>query len=396
MRALAALVALAVSGLHALETPNDRVSRTIAKTLGIAESSPAYRLLDCGRSLGATKCFSALSAWRAERALETLENGRQIQFNLREDVEDFPWQKYGNITEEQLYSQLSEDTEKLLRFRSLSLTLPGYSFQLESKGNGRLNIDVLKDEQSGRGHAPGKKFIKNFYDVIPVMILPGLVMSAILPFILPALKMTTILVGMLNNMALSGAVFTLLRNNAFGGGTTEKKIIYVNEGYKKPYFSKDFHRFGLDFDEYSGSASDVKPVVQPLEKPAGKPENMFAEENFNAMQQAMNSDDWMDQYYGDAGFSDSGSNAVSPNGLGNFDVVSPSSLNSLDLSDFIGSNGGGSKNTGGFSNFGSMNNNNNLMAEGSNTVFTVTSAPPTNQETKVRRSSKIPYNPYGR
>ncbi|KAJ2942589.1 hypothetical protein O0L34_g2056 [Tuta absoluta] len=392
MRGLAAVVAFVVSGLHALETPsnNDRLPRTLAKTLGIAESSPAYRLLDCGSSLGASKCFTALSAWRAERALEVLENGRQAQFDLREDVEQFPWQEYGNVTEEQLCSQLSEDTEKLLRFRSLSLTLPGYSFELESKGNGKLNIDVLKNEQSGRGMHFSKKIMKNFYNVIPAMILPGLVMSAILPFILPALKMTTILVGMLNNMALSGAVFTLLRNNAFGT-TTESKVVYVNEGYKKPYFSR-FNKY--DFDEYSGSASNVKPVVQPLEKPAGpQPQNMFEEENFNAMQEAMNSDDWIDQYYGNGGFSDSG-NAVSQSSLGNFDnVVSPSSLNGLDLSGFVSMNNrGGSKNTGGFSNFGGMNNHDNLMAEGSNTVFTVTSAP--QADTKVRRSSKINYNPY--
>ncbi|KAJ2942662.1 hypothetical protein O0L34_g2133 [Tuta absoluta] len=440
--ALAALYALVVSGLHALETPSqsinsERLSRTLAKTLGLSESSPANRLLDCGRSLGAAKCISALSLWRAERAIEIFENGREAQFDLREDVEQFPWLKYGNISEEQLYAQLSEDTEKLLRFRSLSLTLPGYSFELESKGNGTLNVDVLRNERTGRSMS--KKMMKEFYNVIPVLLLPGLVMSAVLPFILPALKMTTVVVGMLNNMALSGAVFTLLRNNAFNDHY-EKKIIYVNEGYKNEeklspvYFSKDLHKFNLDhFDEYSGSASNVQPVVQPLEQPVGpvrKPENMFEEENFNAMQEAMNSD-WINQYYGNAGLSDSGSNAVSPNGLSNFDnVVSPSSLGGLN--GFVGiSNGGGTSNQGGYSNFGSsltndgstnnqggfsnfgssltngdgannqgglsnfgssVSSQSSLNAESSNTVNTVTAAP--QAETKVRRSSKIKYNPY--
>ncbi|KAI5638871.1 hypothetical protein NE865_08573 [Phthorimaea operculella] len=394
VRALAALYALVVSGLHALESPShpinsDRLSRTLAKTLGVAESSPARRLLDCGRSLGPTKCISALSVWRAERAIEIFKNGREAQFDLREDVEQFPWQKYGNISEEQLYAQLSEDTEKLLRFRSLSLTLPGYSFELESKGNGTLNVDVLRNEQSGR--TMSKKTMKEFYNLIPVLLLPGLVMSAILPFVLPALKMTTILVGMLNNMALSGAVFTLLRNNAFNDHY-EKKIIYVNEGYKneklsEPYFSKDLHKFNLDhFDEYSGSASNVQPAIQPLEQPVvqgTQPVNMFAEENFNAMQEAMNTD-WINQYYGNAGLSDSGSKAVSPNSLGNFDnVVSPSSLNIV--SAFVGvNNAGGTSNQGGFSNFGSVSSPSSLNAESSNTVITVANAP--QAETKVRRS----------
>lgn len=61
---------------------------------------------------------------------------------------------------------------------------------------------------------------------------PGLIMSAILPFVLPALKLMTVAVVMLNNMALSGAVFTLLRNNAFSHDHYEKRIIYLNEGYK--------------------------------------------------------------------------------------------------------------------------------------------------------------------
>lgn len=66
-------------------------------------------------------------------------------FDLQEDALEFPWEKYSNRSEEQLYSQLCDGTEKLLRFRSLSLAMvPGYSFELESKGNGTLSVDVLK------------------------------------------------------------------------------------------------------------------------------------------------------------------------------------------------------------------------------------------------------------
>lgn len=76
-----------------------------------------------------------------------------------------------------------------------------------------------------------KKIMKKFYSILPLLVLPGLLMSAVLPFILPALKLMTVGVGMLNQMALTGAVFTLLRNNAFND-KYHKRIIYVNEGYK--------------------------------------------------------------------------------------------------------------------------------------------------------------------
>lgn len=89
-----------------------------------------------------------------------------------------------------------------------------------------------------------KKFKKKFYKLIPLLLLPGLIMSAILPFVLPALKLMTVAVGILNNMALSGAVFTLLRNNAFNE-VNQHKIIYVNEGYhnEKHYPVHNDHHF---------------------------------------------------------------------------------------------------------------------------------------------------------
>jgi hypothetical protein len=85
---------------------------------------------------------------------------------------------------------------------------------------------------------------KKFYNIVPYLLLPGLIMSAVLPFVLPALKLMTFAVGMLNNMALSGAIFTLLRNNAFNDKYV-KKVVYVNEGYRneKPIHShhSDYH-----------------------------------------------------------------------------------------------------------------------------------------------------------
>lgn len=72
---------------------------------------------------------------------------------------------------------------------------------------------------------------KAFYRIVPMLLIPPLIMSAVLPFVLPAMKMMVLGVGMLNQMALVGAVFTLMRNNAFKD-SYEKKVIYINSGYK--------------------------------------------------------------------------------------------------------------------------------------------------------------------
>lgn len=125
-----------------------------------------------------------------------------------------------------------------------------------------------------------KKVQKYMYKFAPLMLVPGLVMSAIFPFILPGLKMMTLMVGMMNNMALMGAIFTILRNNAFND-KYEHKVVYVNDGYnnekyaatnieehvhsdhfgllydetKRPPQHEDHHNFGESFDHVEEGAS---------------------------------------------------------------------------------------------------------------------------------------------
>lgn len=89
---------------------------------------------------------------------------------------------------------------------------------------------------------------KAFYRIVPMLLIPPLIMSAILPFVLPAMKILILWTGMINQMALMGAIFTLMRNNAFQD-SYEKKVIYVNDGYKnekKPprikYHHETFHQ----------------------------------------------------------------------------------------------------------------------------------------------------------
>lgn len=133
-----------------------------------------------------------------------------------------------------------------------------------------------------------KKMQTQFYNVLPLLLLPGLVMSAILPFVLPALKLMTVGVGIINNMALSGAVFTLLRNNAFTD-KYEHKIIYVNEGYKNEKISPVHLHDDGQFEEIEMpiefSGSNVKGVLATTDD--------FVEIPTNA--------DFINQYYGNEG-----------------------------------------------------------------------------------------------
>ncbi|KAJ0175635.1 hypothetical protein K1T71_008794 [Dendrolimus kikuchii] len=294
MRALAAILTLALCScrLHASEprSPYDLLSRKIRSLLDHSKNHPVARLVNCGKHLGPTKCLSALSVWRAEKALTSLATGTTSQFNLTEDVEQFPWNQYSNSSEEQLYSQLCDDTEKLLEQRPMSLTMiPGYTFQLTSNGNGKLNVDVFRknetEESQGRGSM--KKMKKSFYKILPFLMVPGLIMSAILPFVLPALKMMVVGVGILNNMALSGAVFTLLRNNAFSD-RYDKKVIYVNAGYKNEKHSTIQYK-NPTHDNYDTHYSDFTHHSDHDEHTFG--------EDLETIEEVPANSDWLKQYY---------------------------------------------------------------------------------------------------
>ncbi|CAK1601125.1 unnamed protein product [Parnassius mnemosyne] len=201
-----------------------------SRVLGIGISDRIVpKILACAQTLGTTKCLTAFSAWRAQKAIKSIAEHENISLNS--DLQQFPWRRYTNQSEEQLFTELCDGTEALLQYRRLGLNISSdYTLQLGSSGNGTLTVDVIKSDEMNTGRGYMKKLHKKFYNIVPLLLLPGLIMSAILPFVLPALKLMTVAVGMLNNMALSGAVFTLLRNNAFNEANRHK-IVYANVGY---------------------------------------------------------------------------------------------------------------------------------------------------------------------
>ncbi|XP_060803741.1 uncharacterized protein LOC106141942 [Amyelois transitella] len=263
MRALAALATLAACVAHAHPQSRDGPHPSIQSNIFIKE--PINRLLTCSQTLGPTKCLTALSVWRAKRAIESFSQGYPL--NSTTEAENFPWEEYNNTSNEEIFSQLCEGTEKLLQYRTLNFTIiPGYKLELKSKQDGKISVDFYKSEvTTARG-----KLKKQFYNIVPLLLIPGLIMSAILPFVLPAMKLATVASIMLNNMALTGAVFTLLRDNAFNDHS-RPKVKYINAGWKNEEELYHIHEnHGLsDHEAYSGGhieAVDHDHDVKVLEE----------------------------------------------------------------------------------------------------------------------------------
>lgn len=131
MRAFAAVVILTAFSLRSRAHAHSDVT-----------SLPIQRLVKCARDIGPSKCLSALAAFRAENALTSIKN-QKADFTLARDLKDFQWERYANKSEDQMYTQLCDGTEKLLRYRSMDFDMvPGYEIKFLSKGNGTLNFDV--------------------------------------------------------------------------------------------------------------------------------------------------------------------------------------------------------------------------------------------------------------
>ncbi|XP_053612726.1 uncharacterized protein LOC128676572 [Plodia interpunctella] len=247
MRALVALTTLAACVAHAHQLTRDAPYHNILSPIGT--KGPIKHLLTCSQSLGPTKCLTALSAWRAKKAIEYLDRG--LLPSNTSNIEQFPWEEYSNTSSDQINTQLCEGTEKLLHYKTLSFTMiPGYRLELKSKENGKINVDVLKNEITT---ARGSKLKKQFYNIVPILLIPGLIMAAVLPFVLPAMKLATVATVMLNNMALTGAVFTLLRDNAFNDHS-RPKVKYINAGWKNE--EELYHVHEHEHSDYEAYSSD--------------------------------------------------------------------------------------------------------------------------------------------
>ncbi|GBP83956.1 hypothetical protein EVAR_62398_1 [Eumeta japonica] len=254
-------------------------------------AAQAARALRCLSGMGPARCAKAYSVWRARSAVDAPEPSGNGTVEFPEDLELFPWERYENVTEDFLDSELTYGTVELLKRRSLTLSLPGFRANLKADDRGRLELDLYRDDETESGRGSMKKMRAQFYRIVPFLLLPGLLMSAVLPFILPAMKMMTVAAGIINQMALSGAIFTLLRNNAFND-KYDHKVVYANVGYKNEFKSNQHHKVKHEDDTephedthvHHPPAEYVIPAYDSY--PSGHHHEYFPP-------------DWASQYYGE-------------------------------------------------------------------------------------------------
>lgn len=138
MRARAAILILSAWPCI-IQAINPLASHETSSNFADTSDNAIHQISTCIKNLGVTKCIGAYGDWRAERAL----GGEVHRRNARS--EKFPWQIYRNISDDELYTKLCDNTERLLERRSLKLDLSqSYSLELGSKGNGSLSVDILK------------------------------------------------------------------------------------------------------------------------------------------------------------------------------------------------------------------------------------------------------------
>ncbi|CAH0558580.1 unnamed protein product [Brassicogethes aeneus] len=150
------------------------------------------------------------------------------------DQEDFVKSEVINDTKENvdLSSLLNSDMENIVQNKEyfiyndlklcVNLTNSTVAFSLRPQAN----VSSL-----ARGMQFSMKKVKEY---IPYLIVPGLIMSGVLPWVLPGINMVAMFLSMINQMAFTSSLFALVRGYIFNNERDEH-IIYVNHGYKNNY-----------------------------------------------------------------------------------------------------------------------------------------------------------------
>lgn len=149
MFALAALLTLSACcrPAHAYNFTSDVLDRALSFALGERDTKWHHRITACANSLGPARCINAFSIYRADSALDTYEKYGGCASDFGKDLRVFPWEKYANVTEEGMESELTSSAAKLLQVRTLKFSMiPGYRLELGIKDSGALNVDVFKSK----------------------------------------------------------------------------------------------------------------------------------------------------------------------------------------------------------------------------------------------------------
>lgn len=152
MRAIAALLLLASCCViaashdalqnHVFEFITDKLTDKVS-----GRNQWPKKAINCAAHLGIGKCIKVFSVWRAEKALSLYAIDKNTDLNVTKDLERFDWENFSNTTDEDLRERLADGAAKLLRYKSLSLTMiPGYKLELDSKRYGTLSVDVCAGE----------------------------------------------------------------------------------------------------------------------------------------------------------------------------------------------------------------------------------------------------------
>lgn len=137
MRASAAILIFATLPCF-IQTLNSRVKRDLFEKVDVIDDNVFNSAKLCATKLGISKCVAAFGTWEAD---EALRSQKMPTFNR----DNFPWQYFGNVSNEELNERLYNRTLNLLQRRSLKMNLfKEYNMQLVLKENGLLSVDVSK------------------------------------------------------------------------------------------------------------------------------------------------------------------------------------------------------------------------------------------------------------
>lgn len=209
--------------------------KTINNTVNDIDSEWPVKVIKCFENQHVLKCFKTLLEEKSRTKREEADEAREqsssaeiLTINKITTLMD-TWRK-------SLTVHLQQEVAGFLRQENVTSI---YSLAMKYFGTKNNTSDVQPETDNNNEVIARKMKSKmNMKNMIPFMLVPGLLLAGIMPWVIPQLKMMVMAVGILNQVAFTSALFSLVRGYVFDTVPNEH-IFYVNHGYSN---EKDHHQ----------------------------------------------------------------------------------------------------------------------------------------------------------
>ncbi|KAF2879889.1 hypothetical protein ILUMI_26284 [Ignelater luminosus] len=210
-------------------------NKKISNTLNDLDREWPVKVIKCFENQHVLKCFESLLEEKSQREIELDKIKEETEVSVARkqssSAETLTVNKVITLMDswrKSLAIHLQQEVSDFLKQENVTNI---YGLAMKYFGTKNNTSDAQEETDNNKDVIARKMKSKmSMKNMIPFMLVPGLLLAGIMPWVIPKLKMLVMAVGMLNQMAFTGALFSLVRGYVFDSAPNEH-IFYINHGY---------------------------------------------------------------------------------------------------------------------------------------------------------------------